>query len=309
MTDKVLTPGEDMTDWDSRPLRTGSEINKRPGIIKANQQGAWGVCLGAFGPIDVGKTTFLTDAADSPYGSPLLMLDVEGGARSIAHRDDVDIIPITNEGDTGFQHLRSWINDIVAGKVMQPDTGKPYQSILLDNVSDIVGLAVRHIMRTVNRNIAMTDRPDQNDWGKVNVDLILLIRSLRDYARVSGVNVFFALGEAPEKNEITGVVKRDIRANPSFAGQFPGMIDMVGLITFQNNDEIREITFKSSDKTAARFRRSGNDPALVIPHTIKYRREQKPIVDILATLRGGQPWPTEKYSKESVLQRPAIQKS
>jgi hypothetical protein len=257
--------------------------------------------------VDVGKTTFLVDAADSPNGSPVLVIDVEGGTRSIAHREDVDVIPITNEGDMGFQHLRSWVNDIVQGKVTKPDTGRAYQTIILDNVSDVVGLGVRHILRTVQRQVAMTDRPDQNDWGKVNVDLVLLIRSLRDYARVSGVNVLFACGEASEKSEITGITKRDIRANPSFAAQFPGMIDMVGLMTFDSNPDIRQITFRSSDKTAARFRRSeDNDPALLIPDTIKYRRDQKPIVDILATLKGKQPWPTSKYTRESVLARPAI---
>lgn len=272
------------------------DAKARPKIIRANEMGQWGVCAAIYGPPGVGKTTFVSDAADSSYGAPLLFLDVEGGSRTISHRADIDVAPITNEGDMGFKHLKDYITDLGDFKL-----DKKYQTVVLDNISETIALCVRHILRTVSRNIPMIDRPDQYDWGKVNIEMLLLVRDLRDFARVSGTNVFFIAWEAPEKDESTGRIKRDIAVNPSFARQFPGIIDMVGHMTVFNDKGIREVSFAPSDKTASKFRRSGDEVANQIPDIIRYRKDQKPIVDILATLKGRQPWPVAKYAKENVM--------
>lgn len=280
-----------MTDAAVWGPRTTAEASARPKIVKANALGAWGVCGAIYGPPGVGKTTFVCDAADSEYGAPVLMLDVEGGARTIAHRGDIDVAPITNDAGKGFEHLKAYRDDLVAARIK-------YGTVLVDNISEIIAMAVVHTLRTVPRKIAASDRPDQNDWSKINTDMLLLVRSFRDFARLSGTNVFFIAWEAPEKDEATGRVKRDLAMNPSFARQFPGIVDMVGHLTVRSTG-VRQLSFEASDKTAAKFRRSGDENANQIPDVLRYRREDKPLVDILAVLKGHKSWPADKYKRSA----------
>lgn len=249
-----------------------------------------------YGAPGSGKTTFLSDAADSEHGIPMLVADAEGGARAFAHRDDIDVASFVDpDADgSGWSDFDDFVNDLIMGRKGLDK----YKTIVVDNVSELLSLCIRWVVKNISRGQGVTanDRPDQRDWNLVTQRMLIMIRKLRDYGRASGTNIFFIAWEAPEKDEQTGITKADVAFNPALARQFPGILDFVGYLTVVNATT-RRLSFEASRTTAAKFRKSRMDAAQKIPGRFEYKIDDKPLVDILAVMKGGASWPSEKYAK------------
>ena len=248
-------------------------------IVKAAELGEWGMSIAIYGPPGVGKTTFCAQAIDSIYGAPVLDLDAEGGARSIAHTA-VEIVTVD-----------SWEKIKKVSASLFALTDVPWKTIILDNMSEYQSLSIK--------SVAGGGPPQLQHWGQSTSDLLNLTRAYRDWGRKNSINVFFIAWETPEKDESTGIIKRDVGFTPSLARQFPGIVDIVGYLSVSSGDT-RSLTFAPSRTTASKFRRSLTEAARRMPLTFSYKLEDKPIVDILETLRGGGTWPADKYSKRVV---------
>lgn len=259
----------------------------------------WGVCMAIYGAPGVGKTTMVSEAVYSEYGQPVEFIDCEGGARAITHMDDITVLSVidpANRGE-GFKDVKDLIADYIVGK-------RKAGTIIIDNMSELLNLCVRWVVNNVSRGegVRPIDRPDIKDWSTITAEMLALTRRLRDFARNSGTNVFFIAWEAPEKDESQGgLIKRDLAFNPSFARQFPGIVDVVGRLTVKG--ELRELSFAPSTTTASKFRRGGGEAANNVPNVIRYKLGDRPIVDILACLKGGKEWNASKYAGGAVRAR------
>lgn len=251
-------------------------------ILSAEELPPWGISAAIYGPPGAGKTTFCAYACEAIDGAPVLDLDAEGGARSIMHLP-VEVAPV----DTWEK-----IKRITAGIMAIEDL--PYKTIILDNMSEYQALNLK--------SVAGSGQPQIQHYQTCTIDLLNLTRQYRDLAKRKGINVFFIAWESPEKDDSTGIIKKDVGFTPSLARQFPGIVDIVGYLSVEAG-ETRRLTFAPSIRTAAKFRRSLTEAARKIPLTINYKMEDKPIVDILNTLRGGADWPTSKYTKQTPQQQ------
>lgn len=282
-------------------------------VVKANEQGAWGINFLLYSTAGAGKTTLAASAVDSIYGAPLLIIDAEGGARVVSHRADIDVVSITDinsAGASGFgwERIKEVTNDLISSKLRHisglsgrpEDAGAapgPYKTVVIDNMSEMIDMCVRHVLRTISRNIEAKDRPDQNDWGKVTAEVLLFTRRMRDFARNSGCNVFFIAWEIADKNEQGQVIKNGLLFNPALARKIPGIVDMVGFLRVLSGGE-RELTFEPSTRTDAKFRRNGTEVANQIPDVMRWKgKDNGPIVDMLNTFKGGVAFPAYKYRK------------
>lgn len=266
-----------------------------------------GVNAGIYGPGGAGKTTLLDELADSEYAAPVYVLDVEGGATVLSHRDDIHVASITDLDDAGvargYADLSKLIEDIIAGKTRMPD-GRDIGTLVLDNMSETLQMCVNHVKRTISRNIEMKDRPDQNDWGKVNSELLVLVRKMRDWSRNSGTNVFWLAWDMPEQNEMGQTYKQTVKMNPAFRTAFPGIIDHLAYLTIKGKG-VRQLSFDGA-RADAKLRRNLSELANTIPLVIEYDKlapngvgkTHTPLADILATLKGGVPFPVSKYKRE-----------
>ena len=255
-------------------------------IVLASDLPEWGMSIAIYGPPGVGKTTFCAQAIDSPYGAPVLDLDAEGGARSIAHTN-VEIVTVDS-----WAKIRRVASSLTA--LSKPDI--PWKSIIIDNMSEYQSISIKSIAGPGNA-------PQLQHWGQSTSDLLKLTRDLRDWGRDNQVNIFFIAWESPEKDESTGIIKHDVGFTPSLARQFPGIVDIVGYLSVTSGDT-RSLTFAPSRTTASKFRRSLTEAARRMPLTFSYKLEDKPVVDILNTLRGGGEWPTEKYARRQPVSEP-----
>jgi len=238
----------------------------------------WGLCMAIYGAPGSGKTTFASDAQDSPFGSPVVFLDAESGIRSVGHRRDIDVIQISSWGQ-----VQTFMN------ALKQQADPRWRTIVLDNMSELQAMAIKAAQGD-------SEMPQIQHYGKATSDILQLTRTCRDIARLRSTNFIMIAWESPEKDEATGVIKRDIGFSPSLAKTFPGLVDQVGYLV--SNDQppfLRTMHFESSTRTAAKFRRSQSEAAAAIPLTFSYKLEDQPLVDLLATLVGEKPWPKDKY--------------
>lgn len=248
-------------------------------IRKASESDPWGVCLALYGPPGVGKTTAAGKISLVSEGSPVLFLDAEGGTRSISHLNKCDVAQVGT-----WPELVS-----VSQQIMAQKKDCQWKTIVIDNMSEIQAINVKSIVG---------DRiPQIQDWGKTTADMLNFTRLWRDFARFNSVNVILIAWASPSKEEFNGIeiTKQDVAFTPSLARQFPGIVDIVGHLTVEQN-QTRTLSFAPSNRTAAKFRRSGDENAVKIPLIIKFGEQHNPLGDIITTLRTGTPWPAEKYA-------------
>lgn len=241
---------------------------------------ASGMCIALYGAAGVGKTTLAAQAALSPLGSPVLIIDAEGGSRAVAHMQNVYVADVKS-----WKEITEVSNEVA--KQAQ------FKTIVLDNMSEFQQINLKGIVGN--------GMPQIQHYGQNTNEMLNFSRLWRDISRDTGVNVIFIAWESPEKDESTGIIKRDLGFTPSLAKQFPGIIDIVGYLTV-NQKGLRVLNFAPSVRNAAKFRRSQTEVAMQIPLQLTYGLNEYPMVDLLNTLKGGETWPTGRYVKSSDTQ-------
>lgn len=254
-------------------IDTLGKFKLRPATIPP----ASGMCIAIYGAPGTGKTTLAAQAALSDLGKPVLVIDAEGGSRAIAHMKDVYIADV-----------KTW-QEVVDVSNTVANTKNEFKTVVLDNMSEFQQM---NLKRIVGNGL-----PQIQHYGQNTNEMLGFVRLWRDIARDSGLNVIFIAWESPEKDESTGIIKRDLGFTPSLAKQFPGIIDLVGYLTVDNSGT-RILSFAPSTRTAAKFRRSQSEVAMQIPLTLYYGLNENPLVDLLNTLKGQLDWPTGKYLKK-----------
>lgn len=253
-------------------------------VKSATNLGTWGVCLAIYGPAGAGKTPISARVSETEWGGRVLDLDAEGGARSITHMKNVDVTEIKKWDD---------IEEATANIIRLTQVGKsPWGTIMLDNLSEYSAMCMT--------SIAGSNIPQIQDWGKMTAKILNLVRVYRDFARTTGVNVIFIAWSAADVDENTKLVRQGVGFNPGIASKFPGILDIVGYLTVESGTQNRILSFAPSPRTDAKFRRALNENAAKIPLVIKFNESHNVLGDILATLKGGVAWPTERYLPNSV---------
>ena len=242
-----------------------------------------GMCIAIYGSAGTGKTTLAAGAADVKEGGRTLILDAEGGAKAVAHRTDIDVIDIND-----WPQLRRFAEELVRADVI------PWDTIILDNMTEYQSVNMRDILKQAGRDMTQIQ-----DFNRNTIDMLTMTRTMRDIARKRGINVILIAWDSPEKDETTGFIKRDVGFTPSLARQFPGIVDIVGYLTVENDPprSTRHLSFTVSPRTAAKFRRSKNENAMKIPLELWFGENNNLMADIISTLRYGKPFDAAKYSK------------
>lgn len=240
-------------------------------------------CSVLYGSAGSGKTPLACMLAESPYGGPLALIDAEGGFKSVNHLPNVDRIPITEFSDID-KIYKEFLIDC------------PYRSVVLDNLSEILNRDINDIAESLPGNQANDGRAP---YIRATNDVTVMIRKWRDLSELRNINVVFVAWDTTIKNEVDGSLRHKVQFNPKLAEKIPGMVDVVGYLTPENDlAGTRKLSFSASKFTDAKFRRSPVSVWASIPNEIYFTLGQNPMVDILATIRGGEPFPEGKYTKQ-----------
>jgi len=240
-----------------------------------------GVCFAVYGEPGSGKTTFACDAQYSEYGAPVCLLDIESGANSVTDIEGAEHIPIS-----------SW-DKLVSFKDLCKKSKPPWKTIVIDNMSEALSL--------VMRKVAGLDAIQIQHWNKVTSEILFYVREWRTIAQRQDVNVVFIAWEAAERDAYMDTIKHSLAFNPALRESFPGLIDWVCWLSVPPNTNMRTADFRKTQRSQAKFRVSRDARASKIPLLFHYGPTDRPIVDLLAVVKGGAEWPTAKYERLAKL--------
>jgi phage nucleotide-binding protein len=197
-----------------------------------------------YGDAGVGKTVFAASAQDHPDGKNVIIIDIEGGTRSISDRADIDIFQPKN-----WTELRNMFDWLANGK----DHG--YQTVVIDSLTEAQQLGLRDL-------VAQGSTPELQQWGKSNEQVQSLARNYKSLAQIRGFNVIFTARVAEIKNEQTGVVLRRPMLTPKAADAVVGIVDAVGFMEMHPRTRLRTLRFGAMNSTWAKVRQPASNAKL-----------------------------------------------
>lgn len=249
-----------------------------------------GSCIAVYGAPGVGKTPACCAVSETLWGNPMVVLDAEGGLESALHYKNIRPIARPQDGHWDWDSIRSvveWYSNADESEIKE-------KALLVDNLSEIAEINLWYHTTDVTQNGGPRRKPEIQHYKSCTIDMRWLVRTLKDVAESKGLNVFLVAWEAPEKDEATGIIKRDVCFSPGFAREFPGLVDVVAWITVDGQGK-RSMQLGASNRSAARFRRNKFQQANSIPDKFEFSIDDTPLADLIATMRGGVAWPAAQY--------------
>jgi hypothetical protein len=202
-----------------------------------------------YGPPGAGKTWLAGTAEDDSRTSPVLFVDIEGGAATIRNRQGIDIpsaIKSIQEMEALYNKL--W-KSIDKGKLY-------YKTVVVDSLSELTDVDMRSIMKEAyQRNPDKVDKdvPSQREWGKARSHMRTIVRAFRDLP----CNVIFTAQLATVQEEGQPTLNQ-----PGFAGklrtELPGFMDVVGYLYADVQGEVitRKLQVQGTRRVVAKDRTS-----------------------------------------------------
>jgi len=172
-----------------------------------------------FGPSGSGKTHFIGSAERDPRTAPLIVLDFEGGSRTL-QGTGVDIIRITSWDDYNEAF------DMLANQ----DHG--YKTVAIDSISETNTFALFQILEEEKGSRENPDLIEIADYGIASVQLRRLIRSFRDLP----MNVIISALPREDTEPRIGTVLKPLLTG-RLANEIPGIVDVVGYLAQEDTDE------------------------------------------------------------------------
>lgn len=141
----------------------------------------------AYGRSGTGKTTF---AATFP--KPILILDAkEDGTDSIMDEEDIHVLQVDKWEDI---ELVFW--GLKLGKIVSPDSGEPFKTVVWDTITHISDLAVLEVKARDGKDPEAS--MSQRLWGDLSGLMKQWIGNYKALAKEAGVNVVFLAQERVE---------------------------------------------------------------------------------------------------------------
>ncbi len=200
-----------------------------------------------YSPPGHGKTTLLGTAVGDPRISPMLLLEFEGGTRSI--RSKVRKIELADLGKINpsidvidVVQIQQWKDFKIVYEFLD-STPHGYRSLGLDSLSEMNYLNMSEALQTALKEDKRRDPdiPEQRDYLRSAGQMRRLVRFFRDLP----MHVFFTAGASIQQDPRS----RESRAWPALAGKLafevPGLVEIVGYLAV--------VDLESDSSTTARW--------------------------------------------------------
>lgn len=265
--------------------------------------GQRGLLIVLYGPPGVGKTTAAAEAAKSSLITKGALIDVEAGVTSVTHLDKLDVYSPVPKTWKDIIDITKWYRDTPKDKIEE-------NLVIWDNGSEILKMTLDSVVKDPSQQGGPRIHPEIQHWGRTTNEYEIWIRQLRDIAGLKDITMIVTAwdrrrggGDKADDTEANPTIPKDVLSfNNRLAEELPGIVDMVGYMTVRRNGE-RHLTFGASPVHSAKFRRNKLENARLIPNDIIFGEENSPIADIINTIKGGKPWPTDKYKKVAQEQK------
>ncbi len=206
-----------------------------------------------FGRSGTGKTQF-----GSTFPRPLLVIDInEKGTETIAQEEDIDILRVKNWTDLDEIYWELHDGNLAS------TSGEPYQSIVIDQITNLQDLGMAEIMRRGKKKEG--ELFSQRNWGQLSG---LLKQTITNFKDLDDYNLLLIAHERSfdEGDDEDGAIDPNIgaRVMPSVSSTVNGAMDAIGC-TF-----IREEFTKDDDRQVDYCMRIG-------PHAYYTTKIRRPV--------------------------------
>lgn len=206
-----------------------------------------------YGPVGAGKTHLAGTADDSKETSPVLILDVEGGAMTLRRKKNIDVVPVRS--------IKELIE--VHNKIKMEKTPH-YKTVVIDTMTELHSLDMQHIMKELveRRPDLNPDVASQREWGIAREHMRRIIRAFRDLP----CHTIFIAHSVEDKDD-----SNTIHIAPSFPGklktEIPGFVDIVGyLYTQTEKDQLeRRLQLAKTRRIVAKDRTASLGDVIINP--------------------------------------------
>lgn len=222
-----------------------------------------------YGTPGSGKTTFAATANKDKRTSPCLMLDLEGGTKSI--RSQRRFVEISELGSPqpglidilrirDFDDLRRAYDFLFDRKFKDPRSS--YNSLIGDSLTEINYLSLKFMMNKTPPGVARleADVPEQRDYLKTNSAMKDMLRAFRD---IEGLHVIWT---ALPQERTEGEGSKLIQVKPSLIGKLAdesmAIVDVVGFMQFDRLAKQYELVLRPEGRFVAKVRTEVSDNPL-----------------------------------------------
>lgn len=150
-----------------------------------------------WGPSGVGKTTI---ACTAPGKKLLVLFDPDGDA-SIAERDDVDVVDMSQAKNAVVEQFKSDANPLGLAKALEH-----YDTIIIDSLTNAQHMAVMHAVTVVKG--ASIERPSLQGYGHRNALITQLVKNILRLTAKNNKHVIFIAHEAAPDRTDDGIVRQ-----------------------------------------------------------------------------------------------------
>lgn len=174
-----------------------------------------------YGESGVGKTMFCGSAALDRRMAPLLLVDSEGGTRSLRHIRDVatkrpiQVWPIVDYAED-MPQLRSYLRSALA------EGNLPYRTLAIDSLT-VLGKRLMDSIQIRNRHNPANEQPTWDEWSSFLLKMLDLLKEFQRLSQEHGLNVIITALEDDE----TGT-HRPKTQGKKLPPELPGQFDTVG---------------------------------------------------------------------------------
>lgn len=185
-----------------------------------------------FGPPKRGKSTCAASIVDVPGYERVLVVDVEGGASAISQwYPEVDVQEIHTAEEFDW-----FIEQLVDGNVMEPESGLPYQAVIIDTLDKA---QERKLEWFDEQPEALTKSGEKNTlykWGAIKA----WTTKLADALHMAPFLTIFVAHVMDDKDEKTGKVTQTVALGGAAKQTFPATPDLVGYYDIVRDKEAKE---------------------------------------------------------------------
>lgn len=211
-----------------------------------------------YGEPGAGKTHFIGTAADHEDTSPVLLLDVDGGVRTLRKKSNVDVKQVRSYAE--MTHIYMNLFNAIE------DESLPYKTIGFDSLSEFQKLDLSKVNKDYSSENSKIeeDVPDQRSYYKSGNHVTKIVRAFRDLP----CNVIFTAHESTDRDNFNRIIRF-----PQFPGKLkndiPGFLDVVGHLRVEVHGDtlVRQLQTAKTETLIAKDR-NGVFDAIEIDPTI-----------------------------------------
>ena len=267
------------------PVRQPAEIRQYKGL-----------CIGMSGRGGVGKTTLSETIVNSPISHNVMFFDVEGGAFVL---DDAEDKPgyVPAEGPhLGIVDITEWSHVQLSMQYLIREHKKlGIHGAIWDNCAEVLELCkIKHNFYTTEKSKRLSL------WDDITNDMLTFFRDGRNLCRQEQFVMVFVMWDTDrlvDPSDQRSDHKRDIALSPKLAEKFMGIMDYVCWL---------ETPPKPKPAHPPIMHFLDIDPAIPTKKRLNVKQQKMmgipdviynpDLGDIINTVLGGMPWPTDKHT-------------